>query len=130
VNTTVDLGQGAELRVAGSTVGVFLPEAKHRELLAERDALRRELEEARRQLESMRQQAAEHHRQVRVLQAEIDSYGKALTAAVRDQFPVMDDEKALALIAEAEKNGADGAEVLRQIETICRSGPEGGAHAE
>jgi uncharacterized coiled-coil DUF342 family protein len=119
MSTTIDLGQGAELRVAGSTVGVFLPEAKHRELIAERDALRRELEEARRQLDGLRQQADEYQRQVSALEAERNEYGKALTAAVRDQFGTMDEEKALALIAEMENGGGVAfADVVREVEEI------------
>ncbi len=126
MSTTIDLGQGAELRVAGSTVGVFLPEAKLRELIAERDALRGELEEAKRQLGSLRQQADESQRQVSALKAERDDYEKALTAAVREQFDVMDEEKALALIAETERNGVDFADVVREIEAILyRKGREG-----
>ena len=54
----------------------------------------------------------------------------ALVARASCHHELRDDDKALALIAEAEKSGVDGAEVLRQIEMICRSGPEGGAHAE
>jgi uncharacterized coiled-coil DUF342 family protein len=126
MSTTIDLGQGAELRVAGSTVGVFLPEAKYRELVTERDALRRELEDARRQLETLQLQADEYARQVIALKAERDDCEKALTAAVRDQFDVMDEEKALALIAETEKNGVDFADVVREIEAILyKKGTEG-----
>ncbi len=50
MNMTTNLSEGAELRVAGSTVGIFLPEAKLRELLAERDSLRQQLEDERRKL--------------------------------------------------------------------------------
>jgi chromosome segregation ATPase len=119
MSTNVDLGQGAELRVAGSTVGVFLPEAQFRELNAERDSLRRDLEDARRR-------ADELQRQVRALEAERDNYEKALTAAVRNQFDTMDEEKALALIAETERSGVDFADVVREVEAILyKKGKEG-----
>jgi hypothetical protein len=110
-------------------VGTFLPEAKLRELIAERDALRSDLHEAQRELDRLRLQEREYQRQLSALEAEREDYHRALTAAVRDQFPVIDDETALALIAEAETNGVDGAEVLRQVDAICRADPAGGAHA-
>jgi len=108
---------------------MFLPEAKLRELNAERDSLRRELEDARRQLEGLRQQADEYQRQVRALEAERVGYEKALTAAVRDRFDVMDEDKALALIAETEKNGVDFADVVREIEAILYKKGREGHHA-
>jgi len=130
MNQTFDFGQGAELRVAGSTVGVFVPKAQLCELIAERDALRRELEEAKRQEEESRLRADEYQHRATALEAEQEALEKALTAAVRDQFPVMDEDKALALIADMEKNGVDSAEVLAEIEAICRAASGGGAHAE
>src|SRR5215210_205252 len=112
MNTTVDLTQGAELHVGGATVGVFLPETKLRELVAERDALRGELEEARRRIVT--------------LEAECNRYSKALARAVQDQFPPLDDETALARIAEAESNGVDLAVVIREVEEILyKEGGEG-----
>ena len=92
MNPTIDLGQGAELRIAGSTVGVFVPEAKLRELIAERDTLRRELEDAKRQEEESRLRAEEYQHRVTALETEQEALEKALTVAVRDQFPVMDEE--------------------------------------
>jgi hypothetical protein len=87
------------------------------------------LQEAQRELDRLRLQEREYQRQLIALEAEREDYHRALTAAVRDQFPVIDDETALALIAEAETSGVNSAEVLRQIDAICRSGPAGGAHA-
>src|SRR5579884_538620 len=101
MTTTVDLAQGAELCVGGATVGVFLPEAKLRELNAERDSLRKEIEELRRQLAALR--------------SERDQYAKSLTAVMRDLDPI-DPATAETLIAEAEKNGVDFGEAVRQIE--------------
>ena len=47
---------------------------------------------------------------------------------MRNQFD-LDEERALALVAEAEMNGVDAAEVLRQVEVICASDAGQGAHA-
>ncbi len=115
MNLTIDLGQGAELRVAGSTVGVFVPEAKLRQLIGERDTLKDELAEARRQISG--------------LTIEIERYEKALTAAVRDQFDVMDEETALAHIADAEKNGVGFSDVIREIDAILYKEGTEGRHA-
>jgi hypothetical protein len=130
VSTSIDLGQGAEVRIAGSTVGVLLPEDKYRELITERDSLRRELEEARQVSESLRQQSGQYLRQVKSLKAEIDRYEKALTAAVRDQFPSMDEETALALIAETEKTGVDFGKAVHELAAgLCKKDMEG-RHAD
>jgi hypothetical protein len=62
MNMSTNLTEGAELRVAGSTVGIFLPEATLRELVEERDSLRRQLEAMRREAENLAQQAEECQR--------------------------------------------------------------------
>lgn len=76
-----------------------------------------ELEEATRQLESLRQQTEEYQREVQALKAEVRGYEKPLAAVVRDHFPELEEEKALALITEAEQCGLDFADVVRVVET-------------
>ncbi len=125
MSTSINLTLPLQLADASGTVGTFLPEAKLRELTAERDALRTDLQEAQHELDRLRLQEKEYQRQLRALEAEREDYHRALTATVRDQFPVIDDETALALIADAETNGVDSAEVLRQVDAICRSDPPG-----
>ncbi|HJT78503.1 MAG TPA: hypothetical protein VJ739_14965 [Gemmataceae bacterium] len=115
MTTTVDLAQGAELSVGGATVGVFLPEAKLRELNAERESLRKEVEELRRQLAALR--------------SERDQYARSLTAVMRDLVPVISPAEAEALIAEAEKDGVDFGEVVRQIEEMMGGEERGESHA-
>ncbi|HEX5272482.1 MAG TPA: hypothetical protein VFW33_18420 [Gemmataceae bacterium] len=132
MNTTVDLGQGAELRVGGSTVGVYLPEAKFRELVAERDALRRELEDVRRELEAVRQGAGECERLKRELsavKAESDQYNRTILALLRESVET-DEGKWNALISELENGGGgDLAEVVREIEQTLGRGTGEDVHA-
>lgn len=130
MNTTTHLSEGAELRVAGSTVGIFLPEAKLRELVEERDSLRQQLEDERRKAESLAQQTEECQRlqaELDDLKLERDEYEKALTAATRDLFPI-DKEAVEAAIAQAEGNIVDFSEVIREIEEICLE-PQEDRHA-
>jgi uncharacterized coiled-coil DUF342 family protein len=129
MSTSINLTLPLQLTDASGTIGTFLPEAKLREVLAERDSLHSALHEARQELERLRQQAEESQRLVNALKAERDDYERALTAAVRNQFK-FDEERALALVAEAETSGVDAAEVLRQVEAICESDPGRGTHAD
>ena len=128
MSTSINLTFPLQLADASGTVGTFLPEPKLRELMAERDDLRRELDNARHELERMRQQAEEYQCLTSALMAERDDYEKVLTATVRDQFD-LDEDRALALIAEAETRGVDSAEVLCQVEAICESHPGRRIHA-
>jgi hypothetical protein len=124
MNMTINLTEGAELRIAGSPVGVFLPEAKLRELVEERDSLRQQLEDERRKAESLAQQSEECQRlkmELNAVKKERDQYAKALTAAAGKLFPPIDEETAAALVAECETNGVDFAEVMREIEEICHT---------
>ncbi len=114
MSTTVDLAQGAQLCVGGATVGVFLPEAKLRELNAERESLRKEVEELRRQLAALR--------------SERDQYARSLSAAMWELDPI-DPATAEALIAEAEKDGVGFGEVVRQIEELMREKSGADSHA-
>jgi chromosome segregation ATPase len=129
MSTSINLTFPLQLADASGTVGTFLPEAKLRELTAERDDLHKELDNARHELGRSRQQAEEYERQLNALKAERHDYERALTATVRDQFD-FDEDRALALVIEAQTNGADGAEVLGQVEAICESHPGQGTHAD
>jgi uncharacterized coiled-coil DUF342 family protein len=129
MSTSINLTLPLQLTDASGNIGTFLPEAKLCELLAERDSLRSALHEARQELERLRQQAEESQRLVNALKAERDDYERALTAAVRNQFD-FDEERALALVAEAEMSSVDAAEVLRQVDAICESAPGRGTHAD
>jgi len=129
MSTSINLTLPLQLTDASGAIGTFLPEAKLREVLAERDSLRSALHEARQEFERVRQQAEESQRLVNALKAERDDYERALTAAVRNQFD-FDEERALALVAEAERSGVDAAEVLRQVEAICGSKRGRGTHVD
>lgn len=113
MNTIVDLARGAELHVGGASVGVFLPEAQFRELTAEREALRRELEEARRELA--------------VVQAERDGFCKSLLAVMWELRP-LDIATCEARIEEARRDGVDFSEVVRQAEQAVSGKDETGRH--
>jgi chromosome segregation ATPase len=128
MSTSINLTLPLQLADASGTIGTFLPEAKLRELLAERDSLGSALQEAQKELERLRQQAEETQRLVTALMADRDDHEKALTAAVRDQFD-FDEERSLALLTEAETSGVDATEVLRQVEAICESSTARGTHA-
>jgi len=121
MSTTVDLAQGAELCVGGATVGIFLPEEKVRELSAARESLQREVEGFRQELERLRREA-EEGRQARkeldAVRSERDQYASSLTAVMRNLVPVIGAAEAEALIAEAEKDGVDFGEAVRQIEEM------------
>jgi hypothetical protein len=114
MNTTVDLTQGAELHVGGTSVGVFLPEAKLREMSEERDLLRRELDDAKRELAEVR--------------AERDRCARSLLAAMWELHPI-DEATCEARIAEAIQDGVDFGEVVRQIEEIALVKGGEGRHA-
>jgi chromosome segregation ATPase len=129
MSTTVDLAQGAELRVGGATVGVFLSESKFRELNAERDSLRKELEQLRQEVERLRREAEEARKELDAVRSDRDQYAKSLTAVMRDIDPVMSPAEAEAVIAEAEKDGVDFGEVVRQIEEIMGGKSGGESHA-
>ncbi len=121
MSMTTELTEGAELRVAGSTVGIFLPATKLRELVEERDSLRQQLEDERRKTSSLARQAEECQRlqsELDALKSERDRYAKALTAAAWELFPI-DEETAAALVAECEVSGVDFSEVVREVEEIC-----------
>jgi hypothetical protein len=113
MSTTVDLAQGAELHVGGTTVGVFLPETKLRQLTEERDSLKRELDDAKRELAALR--------------AERDGYAKSLLAAIWELHP-LDEATCAARIAEAQRDGLDFSEVVRQVEDIALGQPGEGRH--
>ncbi len=130
MSTSINLTLPLQLTDASGTIGTFLPEAKLRELLAERDSLRSSLQEARQELEQLHRLAEEvQRREVNALKAQRDDYERALTVAMRNQFD-FDEERALALVAGAETNGVDAAEVLRQVEVICASDAGRGAHGD
>ncbi|MFO0929034.1 MAG: hypothetical protein U0736_18765 [Gemmataceae bacterium] len=103
MSTTVDLTQGAELHVGGATVGVFLPEVKVRELHAERDALRQ-------QVEALRQELA-------AVERERDQFRSSLLATLWKEM-AMDEEQCAAQVAEVKRDGIDFAEAVRQVEEI------------
>ncbi len=113
MSTTVDLAQGAELHVGGTTVGVFLPESKLRDLTEERDALQRELDAAKRDLAALR--------------AERDHYARSLLTAMWELHPI-DEATTNARIAEAHRDGLDFGEVVRQIEEIALGKAGEGPH--
>jgi hypothetical protein len=98
MSTTIDLAQGAELHVGGTTVGVFLPETKLRQLMEERDSLQRELDEAKRELAALR--------------GERDRYARSLLAAMWKLQPI-DEATSMARIAEAQRDGLDFSESVR-----------------
>lgn len=129
MSTSINLTLPLQLTDASGTIGTFLAEAELRELLTERDSLRSDLHEAQQESERLRRQAEEAQQLVNVLNAQRDDYERALAAAVRNQFE-FDEERGLALIAEAEVSGVDAAEVLRQVDAICASDAGRGAHAD
>ncbi|MFL5240714.1 MAG: hypothetical protein ACJ8FY_01285 [Gemmataceae bacterium] len=128
MSTSINLTFPLQLTDASGTVGTFLPETKLRELMAERDDLRKELENTRHELERALKKAEEYQRLVSALKMERDDYEKALTATVRDQFD-FEENRALAVIAGAQTSGVDSDEVLRQVEAICESSAGRGTHA-
>ncbi len=74
MSTSIHMTLPLQLTDASGTVGTFLPEAKLRELIAERDALRTDLHEARQELDRLRLQAREDQRQLSALEAEREDY--------------------------------------------------------
>ena len=77
MSTSINLTLPLQLTDASGTIGTFLPEAKLRELLAERDSLCSALAEARQELERLREQAEESQRLVIALKAERDDFERA-----------------------------------------------------
>ena len=112
----INLDQKLELRDAsGSTVGFVLPEQFLRDLLAERDALRKEVAELQEQLTALRDRAAR-------VEAERDGYLESLHFLTRkDVVPFTEQE-----LADLQKNGMPFDQIIPEIEQIVGLKASGG----
>ena len=115
MNTSINVTLPLQLTDASGTVGTFLPETKLRELLAERDSLRAQLEEMKREL--------------RAVQAERDQYNRTVLALMRDSVEI-GEEAWNALITEIENGGGvDFVQAVREIEQTLGRRAGGNDHA-
>jgi seryl-tRNA synthetase len=104
MSPSTELVQGLELRdPTGSKLGVFVPEPVLRDLLAERDALRKQL--------------AEEQARLREVEKERDAYMQSIYHLTRKDFEnhTFTEED----LREMEKNGVTGEQILREIEAAA-----------
>ncbi len=109
MSNAVGFGQGLELRDAsGRTLGVFLPDAVIKELIAERDALRK--------------QVAEQQEKLATLKAERDSYRQTVYALWPKDVPLLTEEE----LDEMKRNGIPFRQIIEEIELFFSDGEPSG----
>src|SRR5262249_32871595 len=104
---TIDLTQPFQFADAsGRPVGTFLPEAKLRELIAERDSLRKELEDLRKALDEVTAERNDYRR------------GR-ISSLPPEEFTLTAED-----LKDMEKNGYTMEQILADIESLDRPGTE------